>query len=223
MKIGTITIGQSPRADIVPEFTRALCMDAEVVERGALDGLSLEEVLDLAPRSGDYVLVTRMRDGREVRIAEHHILKRLEACVRDLEAQAVDLIALFCTGEFPELKSRCLLLRPDRLLANLVAALLPGGTLGVVLPAAEQIPILESKWKREGLRVRSDAVSPYTASARAMEETARRLAGENPDLLVLDCMGFTQQAKKIFRDVTGKPVVLPRSVLGRTAGALLEA
>jgi protein AroM len=222
MKIGTITIGQSPRVDIVPEFRRALCMDAEIVERGALDGLSLEEVRNLAPRAGDYVLVTRMSDGTEVKIAERHILDRLKGCVGDLEQRGVDLIALFCTGEFPELRSSRLLLRPDRLLANVVSALLPRGALGVVVPTAEQVPILEKRWRREGVEVACDSVSPYTASAAEIERTAERVAARNPDLVVLDCMGFTLEAKKVFRDVTRRPVVLPRSVLGRIAGALLE-
>ena len=222
MKIGAITIGQSPRTDIIPEFRRALGVDAEVVERGALDRLTAAEVDAIAPGRDDYVLVTRMRDGREVRIAERHILGRLQECVSELEAEGVELIALFCTGEFPELVSKGLLLRPDRLLASVVSALLPAGVLAVVLPAAEQIPILEKKWAHGGVKVLSDAVSPYTSTVAEIERTARWVAERRPDLVVLDCMGFTEEVRRIFREVTGKPVVLPRNVLGRIAGALLE-
>ena len=40
-KVGGITIGQSPRADMVPEILEILGPQVEVVEGGALDGLVL--------------------------------------------------------------------------------------------------------------------------------------------------------------------------------------
>ncbi len=40
-KVRIITIGQSPRTDVVPEMTPFLGDDVEVLESGALDGLTL--------------------------------------------------------------------------------------------------------------------------------------------------------------------------------------
>jgi 3-methyladenine DNA glycosylase AlkD len=51
-KIGMITIGQSPRVDIVPEMQEILGTDVEILEAGALDGLTLEEVKSWA-KSGN--------------------------------------------------------------------------------------------------------------------------------------------------------------------------
>jgi len=51
-KIGAVTIGQSPRVDIVPEFRAAAGLELEIVERGALDGLSPDEIRTLAPGRG---------------------------------------------------------------------------------------------------------------------------------------------------------------------------
>ena len=48
-KIGMITIGQSPRIDIVPEMREVLGADVEILEAGALDGLTLEEVKKILP------------------------------------------------------------------------------------------------------------------------------------------------------------------------------
>jgi protein AroM len=222
MKIGAITIGQSPRVDLVPEFRRALGVDAEIIEKGALDGLSLDQVRTMAPRSGDHTLVTRMRDGTEVKISEKHIDERLKQCVGNLEKEGVELIALFCTGAFPGLTSRKLLLRPDRLLENVVAALLPEGLLAVVLPSADQISVLGRKWARKGLEVVGDSFSPYSSAGEQVELAARRVEEKNPDLVVLDCMGFTEEHCRVFRKITGKPVILPRQVLGRVAGMLLD-
>ena len=41
-RIGAITIGQSPRVDVVPEMQQILGPDVEIVQAGVLDGLSPE-------------------------------------------------------------------------------------------------------------------------------------------------------------------------------------
>lgn len=219
-RIGTITIGQSPRTDIVPEFMAALGRSVEVTERGALDGLSLAEVRKLAPRKDDYVLVTRMRDGTEVTVSHRTVVERIKGCVADLEAAGVDLIVLFCTGEFPELTSRKLIVKPDALLENVVRALLPSGRLAAVVPSPEQIPILEKRWARVASDLVLDSVSPYSGAQADFEAVAGRLRARTPDLVVLDCMGFGESVREVFRRVTGKPVLLPRALLGRVAGEL---
>ena len=51
-RIGIVTIGQSPRTDVVPEIQAHLGDHVEVLEHGALDGLSLTEVQELCSRAG---------------------------------------------------------------------------------------------------------------------------------------------------------------------------
>jgi len=222
MKIGAMTIGQSPRVDIVPEFKAAIGFEVEIDERGALDGLSLDEVKEFAPGAGDYVLVTRMRDGTEVKIAERHVLDRLKSHARDLEEQGVELIVLFCTGEFPEMATRTLLITPDRLLEHSVRGLMKRGSLAVLAPSKDQIAMMKKKWQASGLRLIVDAVSPYTAPEESYVDVAESIKEQSPDLLVLDCMGFGTKVKRIFREIIGKPVILPRTLLGRTVAELIE-
>ena len=220
MRIGAVTIGQSPRTDVVPEFLKAFGGDCELLQCGALDGLSYADVQDLAPTAGDYILVTRMRDGTEVKIAERYINERMKMCVRQLEENGAGLIVLFCTGEFPELESSCLVLKPDILMEHLIPGILPKGRLGAVLPSADQIPLLGEKWKRLGLEVELTAVSPYSGTRADFETAATRLESQKVDLIVLDCIGFNEEIKNIFRETSGLPVVLPRTLLGRIAGEL---
>jgi protein AroM len=225
--LGAITIGQAPRDDVMPEFEAALGGGVSVLQRGALDDLSLEEVRALAPGPGDTVLVTRMRDGTEVKVAEKHIIERLRSCVAGLERDGVDLIVLLCTGEFPPLGARTLLVPLDRLLEGVIHGLLPSGRLVAVAPAAEQVAALRERWSRVcpadggASRVAVESVSPYTAGDAELEAAARRVASRRPDLIVLDCIGFTERARSIFRRVAGAPVVLPRSLLARVAGELM--
>ena len=46
MKIGALTIGQSPRNDLIPEI-EAFFKGAEIIQLGALDGLSKEQIADV--------------------------------------------------------------------------------------------------------------------------------------------------------------------------------
>ena len=66
-KIGMLTIGQSPRTDILPGLMEILGKDIEIVEAGALDGKTMEDVKKIPLRVEDYILVSRMRDGTEIR------------------------------------------------------------------------------------------------------------------------------------------------------------
>jgi protein AroM len=222
MKIGAVTIGQSPRDDIIPEIQDILGPGAEVIEAGALDGLSLEEVKNFYPDPTDFTLVTRMTGGTEVKVAEKYIVSRLNNCISGLEAKGAEILMLLCTGEFPGIKAKGILLRPDRLLRNIVKGILEKGRLGVIVPSPDQIPTVEKKWGRSHLDVVSEAVSPYTGTKKEIIETSMKVKNFNPDLILLDCIGFHRETKVIFREVTKKPVLLPRTILARIAREIIE-
>ena len=64
-KLGAITVGQSPRTDVTDDIMGIFQGKVEILERGALDGLTVEDIDKLAPDAGEYVLVSRMRDGSQ--------------------------------------------------------------------------------------------------------------------------------------------------------------
>lgn len=221
MKIGLITIGQSPRTDVTATITEMLGPEVELIEKGVLDGLTREEIDKLAPTTGDYILVTRMMDGTHVKVAKRHVLPRIQKCVQELEEMNVDLTLLLCTGEFPEIETRGLLIEPDNLITDMVRGLLKRGKIGVVAPEKEQIPQLRSKWKTRGVSVVVTSANPY-GEFKACEEAATFLAKETVDLIVLDCIGFTPKVKELFRRVAGKPVILPQTILSRILKELVS-
>ena len=61
-KIGAITVGQSPRVDLIPEIQPILGDSVEIIQAGALDGLSKEEIAKFVPRPGENVLVSRLTE-----------------------------------------------------------------------------------------------------------------------------------------------------------------
>ena len=88
-KIGFITIGQSPRDDIMKDILPIIGDDIEILQKGALDNLSEEELEEIAPQSGDTVLVSSLRDGRSVSMAEEKIIVHLQRCIDELEVCGV--------------------------------------------------------------------------------------------------------------------------------------
>ncbi len=222
MKIGAVTIGQSPRDDIIPEIREIFGPEVEIVERGALDGLSLKKVNGFYPGPPGPILVTRMKDGTEVKIAKKHIVTRLKNCIVELEGKGVEISILLCTDGFPEIESKNILLRPDRVLQSMVKAIIKKGKLGVIVPSLDQIQATKKKWNSTGFSVVVGAISPYTGTEKEIIEIANKFKNLKVDLTILDCIGFNRMTKAVFRDVTKKPVLLPRTILGRIARELVE-
>jgi len=52
-KLGIITVGQSPRSDIVAEMAPFFGKDIDIIERGALDGLSMTQIREFFSRKQD--------------------------------------------------------------------------------------------------------------------------------------------------------------------------
>jgi protein AroM len=216
-RIGAITIGQSPRTDVIPDMQGILGPDVTIIEAGALDGLSRDKVAELAPGTDDQVLVTRMRDGTAVRVAGRLIVPRLQFCIEEMESQ-VGAILLLCTGTFAPFASSRPILYPERILFALAAATAPEAHLGIITPDERQIPEQQKRWSAVSPRVTVLAASPYESSGE-LERLARELVGA--DLLVLDSLGYSAAMKAVVRAASGKPVLLPRTVLARAAAELL--
>ena len=217
MKIGAVTIGQSPRVDIIPEIRAVVGSGVEIVERGALDGISLKEVNDFYSGPSDSILITRMKDGTEVKVNREHILTRLKNCILALENEGIEISILLCTEEFPEIQSKSLLLRPDRVLQSMVQAILSKGEIGVIVPSLDQIQTTKKKWNSTGISVVVETISPYSGTEGQVIEIANKFKDLGVDMTILDCIGFTRVVQTVFRNVTKKPVLLPRTIIGMIA------
>ena len=216
-RVGLVTIGQSPRVDVVPEV-RAVLGNVEVVECGALDELSRDEVEALRPGEGEYLLVTRLRDGSEVRVSRERVLPLVERCVRKLEG-VVDVVGLLCTGDFPELSSAKILVKPSELMLKVVEALRVR-RLGVLVPDPRQVGVVAERWSKVSRDVVVESFSPYTGSPTALPEVARRF--RDRDLVVLDCIGYGLEVKRVVMEMTGRPVIAPRTIMARVIRELIE-
>jgi protein AroM len=216
--VGAITIGQAPRDDVVPEMEKLLGLEVRVVQAGALDGLTREEIKALAPAADGDALITRLRDGGDVVVAKPLIQARLQACLDRLQDSA-DAFVILCTGAFAPFRSRRPVLLPDRVLAATVQAVFEGGRLGVIIPLPQQREGAVRRWAPVDPAVVVAVASPYgdPGGTVAAAEALRR-AGVT--LVVMSCAGFTPAMKAVVRDVTGVPVLLPTALIARLLAEL---
>lgn len=220
-KIGMLTIGQSPRDDILPGLKEILGEGYEIVEAGALDDKTLEDVgkIDLNPQ--DYILVSRMRDGAEIKITKKYIIPMIQEQIHRLEEQGVRLIVIMCTGRFPQFASRGLVVTPSEILKGVLKASLKKGRLGVVYPAEEQTPMAGGEFGREGVEVYADWVSPYEGDDE-LDQVADRLASQNLDLILLNCFGFSSKVRKVITEKTGVLAIQSNALVARVLKELVS-
>lgn len=218
--LGTVTIGQSPRVDLIPEMQNFLPQGVKIIEAGALDGLTLNEVSRLHPDPGDYVLITRMADGTQVKIAEKYILPKMQDKIDGLVDQGAEVVALVCTGEFPEFECDRLLVKPQKVLFNNLKAVAEGLRLGVFAPDKDQIKQARRRWSQVSGQVYVEAASPYGSSEDILA-AAENLKKADVQIAVLDCIGYTNSVKQAVKEILGVPVVLARSIVARVLAELL--
>ena len=218
-RLGAVTVGQSPRDDVVPGIASLLGEGVEIVECGILDGLSRPEIRAGAPRPGEDLLVTRMADGTEVRLGRGFAIARLQDCLDALQEE-VELFLLLCTDPLPELSSRRPILSPGRLLLS-AASGMGVGRLGVLTPAPEQVPMQRKRWQGAAAEVAVEAASPY-GRGEPVRRAAAALGRAGVELVAMNCIGYGPAAKRMVREEAGCPALLPSTLLARFAAELLE-
>jgi protein AroM len=221
MKIGVVTIGQSPRPDVIGEMERILGKGYEILEKGALDDFTLEDVKKIKIEEGQGVLVTRMRDGTEIKITHDIVNPVIQKRITELEAEGVGIILLVCTGRFPEFESNVLVVQPSNIVRGVTRAAIRKGRMASILPSIQQVGGSPREREEDGLVTYLDSASPY-GPIEEVEKLGDRLAKQNVDLIVLNCMGFDHNHRRIIREKTGKPVLQSSAMVARALKELLS-
>jgi protein AroM len=219
-KIGLLTIGQSPRTDLTRDLSPILGADVEIIEYGALDDLTLPEIEVLAPAPGEPFQVTLLRSGQEVHLRKAPIIPLLGHGVDILNQQGAQAIIIWCTGDFPDFPSQAPVIKPDPIMRNVVSAVLPKGTLGILCPAPDQCPQIRAKWEAMGYTCFVEGYSPFKPT-EDLKDVMARIPQNEIDMMVLDCMGMKTAMKEQVKTFTDKPVILPLSLIARVVTELI--
>jgi protein AroM len=221
-RVGLITVGQSPRTDVVPDMAVILGGDVDIIEAGALDGLSRAQIDALAPEGDDEILVTRLADGSSVFVGKMHVVPLIERRIAALEDRGVTLNALLCSGAFPKLAARRPLLEPQQLLLGLLRAMTFPGRLGVLTPSERHVPQTEARWRESGFDALVAPLSPYEEEdPAAVRRAAEALRAGGVGLIVMDCIGFRRKTRDEIAQLTGAPALVANLLVARVATELL--
>jgi protein AroM len=214
--VGLVTIGQSPRSDVVPDMAAVLGPGVDIREAGALDGLQRSEIQALAPTGGDEILVTRLADGSSVFLGKQKIVGLVEQRIAALERGGATLTALLCTGAFPKLRATRPLMQPHPVLLGTLRGLSWSGRLGVLTPSVPHVPQTEARWRRDGFDAVVAPLSPYEEEdPAALRRAADAMRAGGAGLIVMDCMGFRRKSRDELRGLTGVPVLLANLLVAR--------
>src|SRR5437870_252822 len=97
--LGTLTIGQAPRLDVIPIIDRHVPAAVRRIHRGVLDGMTRRDIdARYRPEPDEPVLVTRLQDGAEVVLSRRRMRDGVREALDRLEADGCDAILLLCTG-----------------------------------------------------------------------------------------------------------------------------
>jgi protein AroM len=217
LRVGLITIGQSPRTDVVPDMLAQTGLDIDVLEAGALDGLTLRDVEKLAPQGDEAWLVSRMQDGTEVRIAKRELEPRMQQRIEELETQGVDLIVPLCASDWSSLCPNTSFINPGRALPAIVESVTrPGGVLGVISPTKEQAELAIDRYAERRVPIVSKYAQPYTTPEeieRQCRDAGEQLAQAGVDVIYMGCMGHSASMRAMVREASGIPTLTANSLI----------
>ena len=202
------------------DLRHLLADNIDLVEYGALDQFSSDQVMSLLkPKPGNELLVTRMRDSTVVNLDGSQVPQLVQTCINLAEAEGVDGVVVLCTGTFQELNSTLPMVIPQPLFHEVVRQLARGKKAGVIAPDQTQVEQLKRWWQSSGVNVEVVSASPYE-DMEGVSSAALELLSRDVSLICLDCMGYSIEMKHVVAQLTGKPVILPRSLVARVANEL---
>lgn len=211
--IGVATIGQAPRRDMLADLRAILGDEPTIHEVGALDQLGVDEVRELAPRPGEFPLVSRLRDGTIVELSRARVIPLLRDALDRLSMAGAEIFVILCTGEFPPFRASGPVLLPQVVMAKAVDAL-GVHRVGALPPLPGQVGEVTARWQAMGYDPVVEAASPYGSDA-AVIEAAHKLRRADVELVVLDCQAYRLRHRELLRPMLDCPILVPNGLVGR--------
>jgi DNA-binding NarL/FixJ family response regulator len=213
-RLAFVSIGQSPREDMVPEvlaLAGAAPGEVELQEFGALDGLDAAGIAAGAPREREPVLFTRLGGGQRVRLGAGFLARRLAPLLHRLDGEGHDLIVLASTSLFQPYRLHTPFVHAQQVVDAWIGALVMGeARIGVMHSLEEQ-----HRGSAHGALIQSARAVAREDDIADFNEAAQRLEAAN--LILMHSVGYTEAMAEQLAARTGKPVVTARRIL---AGAI---
>ena len=214
-----VSVGQSPRSDVLPEIIEPLGFEIDAIEIGVLDNSSAEEICDLAPRPGEMGIISKLRSGAPVVLSKPRISEMTARLLANLPPDSFDLLVILTTGLFREFESNGPMVNAQRAMeAGLIALAADGQAIGLIQPLESQVSELSIP-----------ALQPYRVIATYAKEGDRSSIANavmdlaESEIIVLNSIGFSEADRQIVAKSSGKPVVLARRMITSAIRLLLAS
>ena len=196
-----------------------LDVDAELDIRGPQDGMTDDELRahaeGVAPNSHAEIL----EDGSTVYITREVVLEGMKRQTKSLLADGCDAVLVCCSLPWPELDALGDVVTPCAVLESTAVTLAPaGGTIGVIQPVEAAMEDEIRHWRALGaehaLTIVSTCLAPelpgedVLATDEDYGHATRDLLGQGADVIVMDCMAFTEHHRRLVSDAAGSVPVL---------------
>ncbi|WP_430246055.1 AroM family protein [Neorhizobium sp. DAR64861/K0K2] len=193
-----LSVGQSPRTDIIDDMLTNLDLPIEALEVGALDGLSDAAINELRVRPGETSIVTRLADGSDIIVSKPRIAERMAKIAAAFQPNEFDLVVILSTGLFRDFESTCPMVNAQRAMESTVISLAAhGSAVGLIQPLQQQIDELDIP-----------ALAPYRVTASYAADGDKRLLASalvdlaETEIIMLDLDGDVQWLQAVEQDET---------------------
>ena len=183
---------------------------------GALDGLTDMQLETMAAEPISTGCPVEMEDGSWLYVSHAKIDQQAKKVIANLKAEGSEIVLMCCTIPWRSLEGLPGVICPSLVMESTAMSLLPrDGVIGVVQPDGITSDEEIKHWNSLGVSILSTTISPSDNTLAELGEATQSLVAKGADLIVLDCLAFGRDHWQLVRELTGKPVILPISLLGK--------
>ena len=202
-----------------------LDLEAELVVRGSQDGMTDEELRTLSEGVEPNSYAEILDDGSTVNITRDVVLEGLQRQARSLLDDGCSAVIICCTLPWVELDAMQDVVTPYTILEDTAATIAgEGGAVGVMQPVEAAMEEELEHWlalgERRGLEIHARYAAPQVPGEEVVfsddqyAEVARSLAAQDVDVIVMDCMAYTEHHRAVVAEASGKPVLRAMQLTG---------
>ena len=215
-RVAFVTLGQSPRPDLVPDILSRMDVPVEPTEIGLLDDLDTRELAKARPGPDEPAFLSRLRDGRQVELSVGWTRERCRRVYDRIGSTRPDLVVMMSASCGTGFRHCSATLESDRVVVQAIEAFSRADLgLGVIVPLPGLLNDLQpigGPWKKA--RVQAARHGDRNALRRAARELAEC------DIVVLHSLGYSDADREAVAGVIEAPVILNRHLV---ANAIRDA
>ncbi|NYB74677.1 AroM family protein [Sedimentibacter hydroxybenzoicus DSM 7310] len=211
-KAAMITMGHSPRTDIIPDISALLNNHINIVHAGVMDEFSCEYIRkEFIPATDEEPFVSKLKDGRMHAFSRNAAMDLLQNKIDLYCQQDTAAIVLLCTSKFDNIKCSVPLIEPYKLLHNTVKSIDSGMKISAVFPFESHFISMKESWEQD-IKL-NDSICINPSDSLGCSNIISHFQHDKPDLLILDCLGYTNEWRETISEGLNIPIVHPRTLI----------